>query len=532
VTTYPNDLQNGDLGDPAWVNALKNAFLNHKARHARDGEDPLTDYALRRQILASYTVNKVGSEFKAEANVAGLSDYTHANPDAVIRSAVDALPSRGGLILLRGEKFPFAAPVTINRNSVHIKGENVAGDLFFTNDVDFHGQSNKQATLIVADGFDAFQIGTTNFVQGVTIEDVFISGKDTDATLADDVYSAGAGINVSRANTLQFNNIQVQRKQYGLKLDSPAEFAKDKVIDVVRLYNIILCFNVYGVWQDHWVANLFARNILGYINQKGLIHATPQYQWLVDGVWSNADSWNSVAGSDDAPICISTMRDVTLRHVIVAGAKSGVLCPTALMRIILQKAGAPEWCRGHVKIDDLTLFETAQEGVKVDGYGQLDIGEIHAGSTGSQGFYGGPGTITYHIVRNDGPEVDVRVERGFVKSSQSDKFLNWFKDVFKIANLKGFNPLGNISNPFNNTNNTVGLNGGEAVAASKDYTVKSVDVIISASGGTGVSIIVKDPAGNAICSGLTSLAPTILPVGYKINFGAFTVAPTVVVSGN
>jgi hypothetical protein len=532
MTTYPNDLQNGDLGDPVWVNALKNAFLNHKGRHARDGADPLTDYALRRQILASYTVNKVGSDFKAEANVPGLSDYIDEDPDIVIGAAANALPPRGGKILLKGEKFVFANPVSINRNAIHISGESLGGDIFYTNDADYHGQSNKQATLIVADGFDAFQIGMTTFVQGISIDDLFISGKDIDEPLADGIYGLGAGINVSRADTLQFNNIQVQRKEYGLKLDSPEAYAKDNVIDAVRLHNILLCFNVYGIWQDHWVANLFARNILGYINQKGLIHAKPQYEWLIDGVWSNADSWNSGAGSDDAPIYINTKRDVTLRHIIVAGAKGATLCPTTLMRIILQKAAEPEWCRGHVKLDDLTLFETDLEAIKVDGYGQLDVGEIHAGSTGSQSFYGGPGTITKHIVRNDGPEVDVRVDQGFVKSAESNKFLNWFKDVFKIANLKNFNPLGVITTPFHNTNNTVGLNGGANVEASKDYTVKSVDIIVSSAGGSGVSIAIKDPAGNTIASGLATLSPTYLPVGYKINFGAFTEAPTVVVSGN
>jgi len=532
MTTYPNDLQNGDLGDPVWVNALKNAFLNHRQRHAKDGADPLTDYALRRQIHPSYTVNEVDGEFKAEANVPGLSDYTNEYSNIVISAAVNALPPRGGKILLKGAKHVFSSPVPINRNAIHIGGESLGGDIFYTNDADYHGQSNKQATLIVADGFDAFKVGTTTFVQGISIDDLFISGKDTDDVLADGIYGLGAGINVSKCDTLQLNNIQVQRKEIGLKLDAPEAYAKDNVIDVVRLNNILLCFNVYGIWQDHWVANLFARNIMGYINQKGLIHANPMYQWLIDGVWSNADSWNSEVGSDDAPIFIGTRRDVTLRHLTIAGAKGANLCPTALIRITLNKAGEPEWCRGHVKLDDLTLFETALEAIKVDGYGQLDVGEIHAGSTGSTGFYGGPGTITTHIIRNDGPEVDVCIDRGFVKSAQPDKFLNWFKDVFKITNLKNFNPLGNVANPFNNTNNTVGLNGGEAIAASKDYAVKSVDIIVSSGGGSGVSIAIKDPAGNTIASGLATLSPTYLPVGYKINFGAFTEAPTVVVSGN
>jgi hypothetical protein len=41
MTTYPNDLVDGDLADVFWPNALKNAFLNHKQRHSATGADPL-----------------------------------------------------------------------------------------------------------------------------------------------------------------------------------------------------------------------------------------------------------------------------------------------------------------------------------------------------------------------------------------------------------------------------------------------------------------------------------------------------------
>jgi len=59
-----------------------------------------------------------------------------------------------------------------------------------------------------------------------------------------------------------------------------------------------------------------------------------------------------------------------------------------------------------------------------------------------------------------------------------------------------------------------------------------VDIIITSTGGVDVSITIKDPAGNVIASGLTSLTAMFLPIGYKINFGAFTTAPTVNVFGN
>jgi hypothetical protein len=97
-----------------------------------------------------------------------------------------------------------------------------------------------------------------------------------------------------------------------------------------------------------------------------------------------------------------------------------------------------------------------------------------------------------------------------------------------VKNNRGFNDsYGKVANPFSDTATKVGL-GGTAAAptASVAYTVGVTDQYLVASGGTGVSITVKDPQGNTVESGLTSLAK-VIPVGYSVNFGAFSVAPTV-----
>lgn len=99
-----------------------------------------------------------------------------------------------------------------------------------------------------------------------------------------------------------------------------------------------------------------------------------------------------------------------------------------------------------------------------------------------------------------------------------------------IANNKGFNDTkGKLSTPFNTTNTKIGLGGtASAPTASTTYTANYTSLYVVASGGTGVSITVADPAANTAQSGLTSFSG-LLPAGYTINFGAFSVAPTVYV---
>lgn len=70
-------------------------------------------------------------------------------------------------------------------------------------------------------------------------------------------------------------------------------------------------------------------------------------------------------------------------------------------------------------------------------------------------------------------------------------------------------PLGNTATP----------------TASRAYFVNGTDLMLAVSGGTGVSITITDADGNTVQAGLMSFMG-VLPIGYAINFGAFSVAPT------
>lgn len=103
---------------------------------------------------------------------------------------------------------------------------------------------------------------------------------------------------------------------------------------------------------------------------------------------------------------------------------------------------------------------------------------------------------------------------------------------FIIIGSPSINPLGLITNPFNNSALQIGVGGVNASpVASSDYVANGTDMLVTSTGGTGVSISIKDNSGNVIESGLATLTAKLLPRKYKINFGAFSVAPTVTVYG-
>lgn len=95
------------------------------------------------------------------------------------------------------------------------------------------------------------------------------------------------------------------------------------------------------------------------------------------------------------------------------------------------------------------------------------------------------------------------------------------------ANI-GYNPVGVVSTPFDNTNHQIRLGGDAAgpTAASTDYEVLNIPCRVISTGGTGVDITIKDAGGNTITSpGAT--CDEWLEIGWKINFGGFSAASTV-----
>jgi hypothetical protein len=95
---------------------------------------------------------------------------------------------------------------------------------------------------------------------------------------------------------------------------------------------------------------------------------------------------------------------------------------------------------------------------------------------------------------------------------------------------QGFNPVGKITNPIGT--GTIGLAGsGTSVTSTTIYTVTGVDCYITSTGGTVTNIVLKDPSGNIMETGATTLSYVHLPIGYSVTW-TDSLAPTVTVFGN
>ena len=142
---------------------------------------------------------------------------------------------------------------------------------------------------------------------------------------------------------------------------------------------------------------------------------------------------------------------------------------------------------------------------------------------------------TYHKYCIDEDEVseDNEIIGNTVKNAYVTAPFNILGDRTILRNNLGYNPVGLVSTPFETATTKIGLSGDEAApTASTNYVVYGIDIYVTSTGGTGVSITITDQADNTILSGLTTLTHLFLPIGWKINFGAFSVAPTVTVAGN
>jgi hypothetical protein len=113
-------------------------------------------------------------------------------------------------------------------------------------------------------------------------------------------------------------------------------------------------------------------------------------------------------------------------------------------------------------------------------------------------------------------------------------FMSTSSQTSVITDNPDWNPVGTVASPFSTTANTIVPMGGNAAKpnSSTDYVVRNTPIVMSSTGGTGVSITIKDANGNTITSGITTLSYAYIPVGYRVNFGAFNVAPTVKIGFN
>lgn len=422
----------------------------------------------------------------------------------------------------------------------------------------YNGVSNKTATVFVAhtDGFVAGNSSTCRnmslprggghcLVFGITFRDLLVTGLASDAAGADGDYSTGAGIWLAKVDTSLVENVQVVRKEHGVHLGQPlteGDFQYDRVSDVFQARSLYLAYCRHGLFQSHWSGNVRIRDVFGYMNQAGLMHVNPLgnlgvYDWLVDGLMSQADAWNAT-NRWDSPVFFYSAQDVELRHLTIASngdKRAGAQSP--LITLVTRRAGdaASEWYRSHFRLSHVILTGALADAIKLEGSGGLvEVDHVVAGSTGSQSFYGGS-PVVHAVVNNSrcpgnppfwtcdsAGDISVSVTAGFANSSLAHPQTQWFVGVRTVRGVAGFNPVGRVELPFSVAGGTVGLNGdrGEPELG-RAYSVTGVDVMLTVGQPHNVSVF--DARGSPILSSATNVAPlTLLPVGYSVVIHSFS----------
>lgn len=484
----------------------------------------------------AYTIWQESGTYYSKTD-AGAIAFNGVNASEIIQNSIDALPSNGGKIVLLGN-ITLSTRILLNDNSIEICGGNLANDHYFTRDGTYNGVTNKTETVIFAEDITAFHIGENAFVFGISIRNLLISGNNTDAVLTVLEFSDGAGINITRGNTITIENVQIVGKEYGIYC-STGSFAYDKVIDILSVDNLYLSFNEYGIWSDGWVANSDFRNIRGYLNQKGLIHGNFQYECYFETISSQNDN-NNCSDVRDTPIYISTARDVMLTHISIQGDNNP---PIARSLMYFDLGNTTFGYGAEVILNDVVLLGCNGTAINVQGstgeINRLTINDLYAGIGNPYSFYGGLARIESSIIKVEtvgSNDTQVIVNGGFVNSSVSEK--NWWfysdnsANQIITRNVRGITDIGEknlvfTGSAFPDGLYAMGYMGTSSTPANNtEYIMSGTSALVTMSGGSGVSVNVKDQVGNVVVSGASSFDGFYLPNGYKMNF-TFAALPSI-----
>jgi hypothetical protein len=150
-----------------------------------------------------------------------------------------------------------------------------------------------------------------------------------------------------------------------------------------------------------------------------------------------------------------------------------------------------------------------------------------------------PKTTDFHVSIND-PQSAGNIYGNIFTTPARLGTIGW--NVYGAANISarfntGYNPVGLVAAPFYAGSGMIGIGvptggGSTSPIASAIYVVVGGDIYVVSTGGSSVSITIQDNLGNTVASGLSTIAtPLLLPNGWGISWGAFTIAPSVQVFG-
>lgn len=235
-----------------------------------DGDVINTEARLRRlssAIPSSYTIFKIGSDYYAETNVAGGTNYgPDANATTVIQAAIDVLTS-GGVIFLKSGTYPIDTKLSLAYPNIIIKGEG-------------KGVTNIQPTS----GFSDWVFEITGIAGYYSIRDLLVDCTNAQTT-------ATGALNLVGSQHGDYSNLYLYRADVGtlLKLNTASHWNNFYNCRVVRA---LIGVHIAGASN----ANTFWG---GYIGCASIANSKAVYiQNGSDNRWYRTDITTSVNGFD------------------------------------------------------------------------------------------------------------------------------------------------------------------------------------------------------------------------------------------
>lgn len=451
---------------------------------------------------------------------------------SVLNSVAGAVET-GNQVYFKAGVYTLTSTVTWDQG-VSLIGEHGDADFYFPIDDTYKSYTKGGVTFIdgTVDGITMFQLGlNSSDTFGYTLKDLTFSGY---ATLqAWNAHKGGIAINYVNIQSSEFENIGVYHKAYGIKGYGTNDGVPLRSSDVVKMENLHFSFCERGLYVTGAGGTYNINNVYGYVNQYNLIVLANYYVITLSNVMSDADGWGG-ASPEDAPVYVAPIfGDARIRDVFINGGGQGY-GGVAKAYNGMTLSCSPWTPHGFISVDHAIIQGTQGSAIEVLPNGvegtKIFINDLYVGSPDGQNIAGdgaGYGDVAGAVIHAYDTETKIYVNGGYVNSTASVPIYYWFENVTSVKNLANFNGL---SIPYtliaNSALGTIGLHGGTTVSASTNYTVTGCDVLATVSGGTDVLIDIFGPDGNYYVYHATALTNLLIPVGYKINFGAFSLAPT------
>jgi hypothetical protein len=538
-------------------------YTAHPIVRLEDDWNNLLAHGLEKPSEYILRVNGAYYEAIGGAGTSGAGTIVYGGPDnagsadgtdcAAVLNAAIAACSQGDKIFVKSGIYTLTASVNENVG-LTIEGEHGAGDLFFSDDGTHGGYSTKNGVLFVdgdGTGIDMFKLGyatsggANTMTWGHVLKNLAFSGYSTYPAVYTD-YKANDAVTCSNIQTSRFENLAFYHKDVGLYVTATNDEAPLNWSDAIYFHNIYGAFNRRVIYVSSAGGEWRFDNIYGYINQFNCLRVDAYYDVWINNVHSIVDGLQGADFNDGSAIRLQTdYGDFHVSNVFINGAHSaGVEFCYAGIAVSLSATHN----KSTAFINNVLIQGLDSNAIEIDQGAagcNVFIRDVYIGSPNTDAMMtetNNSGDVSGDVVRVSETfgNINVYVDGGYVDCEQASKWGAWFVGVKSIRNLSNYNPLGKPGGGvdfIDDVNDTIGVSGSNdatAPSASTDYTVYGFPIIVTStdSGNADCSIDIDDPNGVAMLSGASTLTREYVPVGYTINWGAFTgAAPTVEIWG-